>query len=81
MSNILVHMRTGEVIHIDFGIVFELGKVRGDLFDARSAFLASLSQSPSSVATESSGDSAVQTDKVRKDTVCCLCCFFFLPHT
>jgi predicted unusual protein kinase regulating ubiquinone biosynthesis (AarF/ABC1/UbiB family) len=39
MSNILVHMRTGEVIHIDFGIVFELGKVRGDLFDAFSSFL------------------------------------------
>jgi Phosphatidylinositol 3- and 4-kinase len=27
MSNILVHHITGEVIHIDFGIVFEQGKV------------------------------------------------------
>lgn len=27
MSNILVHHKTGEVIHIDFGIVFEQGKV------------------------------------------------------
>ncbi len=26
-SNILVHTRTGEVVHIDFGIVFEQGKV------------------------------------------------------
>jgi hypothetical protein len=27
-SNILVHERTGEVVHIDFGFVFEQGKVR-----------------------------------------------------
>jgi ataxia telangiectasia mutated family protein len=27
-SNILVHETTGEVVHIDFGIVFEQGKVR-----------------------------------------------------
>jgi serine-protein kinase ATM len=27
VSNILVHEKTGEVIHIDFGIVFEQGKV------------------------------------------------------
>ena len=27
MNNILVHQKTGEVIHIDFGIVFEQGKV------------------------------------------------------
>ena len=27
-SNILVHKKTGEVVHIDFGIVFEQGKVR-----------------------------------------------------
>jgi phosphatidylinositol kinase/protein kinase (PI-3 family) len=27
MSNILVHQITGEVIHIDFGVVFEQGKV------------------------------------------------------
>jgi ataxia telangiectasia mutated family protein len=27
-SNILVHQKTGEVVHIDFGIVFEQGKVR-----------------------------------------------------
>jgi phosphatidylinositol kinase/protein kinase (PI-3 family) len=74
MSNILVHVRTGEVIHIDFGIVFELGKVRGELFDACSAFLLSRSQSPSSTATESSGNSAVQIDKVRKETVCWLFC-------
>lgn len=26
-SNILVHKRTGEVVHIDFGIVFEQAKV------------------------------------------------------
>jgi ataxia telangiectasia mutated family protein len=26
-ANILVHERTGEVVHIDFGIVFEQGKV------------------------------------------------------
>jgi serine-protein kinase ATM len=26
-SNILVHQKTGEVVHIDFGIVFEQGKV------------------------------------------------------
>jgi hypothetical protein len=26
-SNILVHTKTGEVVHIDFGIVFEQGKV------------------------------------------------------
>ena len=25
--NILIHERTGEVVHIDFGIVFEQGKV------------------------------------------------------
>lgn len=29
MSNILVHKKTGEVIHIDFGVVFEQGMVRG----------------------------------------------------
>ena len=28
-SNILVHTKTGEVVHIDFGIVFEQGKVSG----------------------------------------------------
>jgi hypothetical protein len=27
MSNILVHQISGEVIHIDFGVVFEQGKV------------------------------------------------------
>ena len=27
-SNILIHKGTGEVVHIDFGIVFEQGKVR-----------------------------------------------------
>jgi phosphatidylinositol kinase/protein kinase (PI-3 family) len=27
-SNILIHERTGEVVHIDFGFVFEQGKVR-----------------------------------------------------
>jgi serine-protein kinase ATM len=27
-NNILVHEKTGEVVHIDFGIVFEQGKVR-----------------------------------------------------
>jgi len=27
MSNILVHKKTGEVIHIDFGVVFEQGMV------------------------------------------------------
>jgi serine-protein kinase ATM len=27
-NNILVHQKTGEVVHIDFGIVFEQGKVR-----------------------------------------------------
>ena len=27
-SNILVHQKTGEVVHIDFGVVFEQGKVR-----------------------------------------------------
>jgi ataxia telangiectasia mutated family protein len=27
-KNILVHQKTGEVVHIDFGIVFEQGKVR-----------------------------------------------------
>ena len=26
--NILVHQKTGEVVHIDFGIVYEQGKVR-----------------------------------------------------
>jgi serine-protein kinase ATM len=26
-SNILIHKRTGEVVHIDFGIVFEQGKL------------------------------------------------------
>jgi ataxia telangiectasia mutated family protein len=26
-SNILVHSHTGEIVHIDFGIVFEQGKV------------------------------------------------------
>jgi Phosphatidylinositol 3- and 4-kinase len=31
MSNILVHKKTGEVIHIDFGVVFEQGMVRGIL--------------------------------------------------
>lgn len=29
--NILVHERTGEVVHIDFGIVFEQGKVRASV--------------------------------------------------
>lgn len=29
-SNILVHQKTGEVVHIDFGIVFEQGKVSMD---------------------------------------------------
>ena len=29
-SNILVHTKTGEVVHIDFGIVFEQGKVSGN---------------------------------------------------
>jgi hypothetical protein len=29
-SNILVHTKTGEVVHIDFGIVFEQGKVCWD---------------------------------------------------
>ena len=29
-SNILVHTKTGEVVHIDFGIVFEQGKVGWD---------------------------------------------------
>ena len=28
MSNLLIHQKTGEVIHIDFGVVFEQGKVR-----------------------------------------------------
>jgi ataxia telangiectasia mutated family protein len=28
-SNILVHDQTGEVVHIDFGIAFEQGKVCG----------------------------------------------------
>jgi serine-protein kinase ATM len=28
LSNVLIHENTGEVIHIDFGIVFEQGKVR-----------------------------------------------------
>lgn len=32
-SNILVHEKTGEVVHIDFGIVFEQGKVRPSMFD------------------------------------------------
>lgn len=27
-SNILVHEKSGEVVHIDFGIVFEQGKVK-----------------------------------------------------
>ena len=26
-NNILLHEKTGEVVHIDFGIVFESGKV------------------------------------------------------
>ena len=30
-NNILVHQKTGEVVHIDFGIVFEQGKVRKPL--------------------------------------------------
>lgn len=28
LSNILIHTKTGAVVHIDFGIVFEQGKVR-----------------------------------------------------
>ena len=32
-SNILVHTKTGEVVQIDFGIVFEQGKVSGLLVD------------------------------------------------
>lgn len=28
LGNILIHQGTGEVVHIDFGIVFEQGKVR-----------------------------------------------------
>jgi hypothetical protein len=35
-SNILVHTKTGEVVHIDFGIVFEQGKVGYDHFLHRS---------------------------------------------
>lgn len=31
-SNILVHQETGEVVHIDFGIVFEQGRVRGSKY-------------------------------------------------
>jgi ataxia telangiectasia mutated family protein len=27
MSNILIHQKSGEVVHIDFGFVFEQGKV------------------------------------------------------
>lgn len=27
LSNILIHTKTGVVVHIDFGIVFEQGKV------------------------------------------------------
>jgi ataxia telangiectasia mutated family protein len=27
-SNILLHQQTGEIVHIDFGVVFERGKVR-----------------------------------------------------
>ena len=37
MSNILVHHKTGEVIHIDFGIVFERGKVT-QMFEKRCIF-------------------------------------------
>lgn len=33
LSNILIHTTTGAVVHIDFGIVFEQGKVR-KVFDA-----------------------------------------------
>lgn len=33
IHNILVHQKTGEVVHIDFGIVFEQGKVSLDRFD------------------------------------------------
>ena len=41
-SNILVHTRTGEVVHIDFGIVFEQGKVNvyGYFRFSRFAYLA-----------------------------------------
>ena len=28
LQNILIHERTGDLVHIDFGIVFEQGKVR-----------------------------------------------------
>jgi ataxia telangiectasia mutated family protein len=28
LSNILIHQKSGEVVHIDFGFVFEQGKVR-----------------------------------------------------
>lgn len=30
-NNILVHQKTGEIVHIDFGIVFEQGKVSNPL--------------------------------------------------
>lgn len=39
-ANILVHERTGEVVHIDFGIVFEQGKVRSS--DCRPSFVYSI---------------------------------------
>lgn len=38
-SNILIHRRTGEVVHIDFGIVFEQGKVSRVLIHGHQCFL------------------------------------------
>eukprot|EP00543_Licmophora_paradoxa_P014393 CAMPEP_0202473316 /NCGR_PEP_ID=MMETSP1360-20130828/90640_1 /ASSEMBLY_ACC=CAM_ASM_000848 /TAXON_ID=515479 /ORGANISM="Licmophora paradoxa, Strain CCMP2313" /LENGTH=53 /DNA_ID=CAMNT_0049100181 /DNA_START=42 /DNA_END=200 /DNA_ORIENTATION=- len=28
-SNVMIHEKTGEILHIDFGIVFEMGKLLG----------------------------------------------------
>jgi hypothetical protein len=40
IHNILVHQKTGEVVHIDFGIVFEQGKVSLNRFDFEIRLLA-----------------------------------------
>ena len=40
-SNIMVHTKTGEIVHIDFGIVFDQGKVcrRCECFCCRLKFM------------------------------------------
>jgi hypothetical protein len=65
MSNILVHKKTGEVIHIDFGVVFEQGMVCHILIVLPRLIFLYLSIDFISTAIDSSGDSTLSTHKKR----------------